>query len=81
MRNENAGGRTVGQERPVQVHIAMADTEVAIKRAIDRKAGDHSAMKRAMATAMREVVKGNWSRASYTPTTSVSIPSWLGVSA
>lgn len=70
-----------GQARPVQVHIAMADTEVAIKRAIDRKAGDHSAMKRAMATAMREVVKGNWSRASYTPTTSVSIPSWLGVSA
>ncbi len=59
----------------------MADTEAAIKRVIDRKAGDHGAMKRAMALAMREAVKADRSKASYIPKQSVSIPAWLGVPA
>lgn len=66
-----------GQTRPVEVHIAMADTEADIKRVIDRKAGDHSAMKRAMAFAMREAVKADRGRVTYLPVKSVSIPSWL----
>lgn len=66
-----------GQLRPVDVHIAMADTEMAIKRVIDRKAGDHSAMKKAMASAMREAVKSGRGKPTYRPTKSVSIPSWL----
>ncbi len=70
-----------GQKRSVEVHIAMADTEAAIKRVIDRKAGDHGAMKRAMALAMREAVKADRSKASYIPKQSVSIPAWLGVPA
>jgi len=71
-----------GQSRPVQVHIAMADTEAAIKRVIDRKAGDHSAMKKAMAEAMREAVKAERGRVSYQPTKNVSLPSWInGVAA
>src|SRR5690606_1324299 len=42
-----------GQRRDVDVHSALADTEAAIKRVIDRKAGDHLAMKREMQIAMR----------------------------
>jgi hypothetical protein len=66
-----------GQTEPVEVHIAMADTEAAIKRVIDRKADDHGAMKREMANAMREAVKAERSKAAYVPTKSVEIPSWM----
>lgn len=67
-----------GQTRPVEVHIAMADTEAAIKRVIDRKAGDHGAMKREMAAAMKLAVKAERAKAGYQPTTSVQLPAWLG---
>jgi hypothetical protein len=72
-----------GQTRPVDVHIAMADTEAAIKRVIDRKADDHGAMKREMASAMRDATRATEARkAAYLPTYTVKIPSWLeGVSA
>ena len=66
-----------GQAREVEVHIAMADTEAAIKHVIDRKAGDHAAMKREMQAAMRTAVKADSGRATYLPSKSVSIPSWL----
>jgi hypothetical protein len=70
-----------GQTRPVEVHIAMADTEAAIKRVIDRKADDHGAMKREMANAMREAVKAERAKATYAPTTNVTIPDWMRQSA
>jgi hypothetical protein len=57
-----------GQTRPVEVHIAMADTEAAIKRVIDRKAGDHGAMKREMAVAMRAAHNRSMRKTSYSPT-------------
>lgn len=67
-----------GQARPVEVHIAMADTEAAIKRVIDRKADDHGAMKREMASAMKLAVNSDRGKARYVPTKSVTIPNWLG---
>lgn len=66
-----------GQLRPVEVHIAMADTEAAIKRVIDRKADDHGAMKREMAAAMREAVNAERAKAAYVPTTNVQLPKWM----
>lgn len=66
-----------GQARPVEVHIAMADTEAAIKRVIDRKADDHGAMKREMTRAMREVAHLEKARRDYAPTQKMEIPAWL----
>jgi len=66
-----------GQTKPVEVHVAMADTEAAIKRVIDRKADDHGAMKREMAAAMREAVNTERAKAAYVPTGNLKIPSWL----
>lgn len=66
-----------GQKNPVEVHIAMADTEAAIKRVIDRKADDHGAMKREMATAMREAVLHQHAKVGYAPTANVQIPDWM----
>lgn len=66
-----------GQRRDVEVHIAMADTEAAIKRVIDRKAGDHAMMKREMTAAMREAVLINRGSAGYIPTRRVEMPAWL----
>ena len=66
-----------GQTREVQVHIAMADTEAAIKRVIDRKAADHGAMKREMTNAMRVAIKAERGKTTYTPSMPVRVPSWL----
>ena len=66
-----------GQKRPVEVHIAMADTEAAIKRTIDRKAGDHMAMKREMQKAMTEAHQSHVRKVTYNPTQEARIPAWL----
>ena len=66
-----------GQHRPVQVHIAMADTEAAIKRVIDRKAGDHAAMKREMQIAMREAARNSILLQTYKPQQEARLPAWL----
>ena len=66
-----------GQTRPVEVHIAMADTEAAIKRVLDRKAGDHAAMKREMQIAMREAHQSHQRKISYQPTKEAALPAWL----
>lgn len=42
-----------GQKQTVKVHLIVAEGEAEIGRVIDRKAGDHSTMKRAMREAMR----------------------------
>lgn len=66
-----------GQSREVEVHIAMADTEAAIKRVIDRKAGDHAAMKREMQHAMRGAHQAHVRKTSYQPTQEAGLPAWL----
>lgn len=66
-----------GQTRPVHVHIAMADTEAAIKRVLDRKAGDHAAMKREMQIAMRAAHQSHLRKTSYQPQKEAALPAWL----
>jgi len=66
-----------GQTRPVDCHIAMADTEEVIWQTIDRKRRDHEIMKREMFDAMRRETISRTVKNPYDPTTKVILPSWL----
>ncbi|WP_246638806.1 helicase-related protein [Rhizobium binae] len=71
-----------GQKRPVQVHIAMADTERTIWSVVNRKSGDHEQMKIEMYAAMRRAHESRQVKIDYQPTKLVSLPSWMrGVAA
>jgi len=71
-----------GQQRPVQVHLIVAEGEDAIGRVLDRKAADHAAIKAAMVAAMQRAVgQASKRRTAYTPTHAGRLPAWLGVSA
>jgi len=70
-----------GQQRPVNVHVAMAETEGVIWNTIQRKARDHETMKTAMTAAMRRAVRNHETKLAYQPTQSTKLPVWLkGVS-
>lgn len=66
-----------GQKRPVNAHIVCADTERAIWAVVERKSGDHEAMKREMVAAMRRSVREESSRKLYNPNMEASLPSWI----
>lgn len=67
-----------GQQRQVRVHIAVAQGEESIGAVIDRKAGDHDSMKRAMREAMRRNMgRASQVRVPYQPTHYGKLPSWL----
>ncbi|MBI5111840.1 MAG: helicase [Rhodovulum sp.] len=66
-----------GQKRPVQVHVVCADTERAIWAVVERKSGDHEAMKREMVDAMRRSVREEKSRKLYQPTMEARLPAWI----
>lgn len=67
-----------GQTKPVTVHIAVAEGEDQIGRVIDRKAGDHDAMRDAMTKAMKRAVNRAASkRITYNPTFTGRLPSWI----
>lgn len=66
-----------GQKRPVNVHVVCADTERAIWAVVERKSGDHEAMKREMVSAMRRSVANETSRKIYTPNQEAAFPAWL----
>jgi hypothetical protein len=67
-----------GQTRPVIVHIMVAEGEDQIGRVIDRKAGDHAAMKRAMAAAMaRSRESASSLKVAYEPKHIGRMPTWL----
>lgn len=67
-----------GQARPVEVHVACAETEEAIWQAIVRKRDDHDAMKihmrAAMARAQQEVRS---IKHDYQPANLAKLPSWM----
>lgn len=68
-----------GQERPVHVHIAMADTEKAIIDVVTRKQDDFETMGQAMRAAMlRAAGKSAVARERYEPKQKVKIPSFMG---
>ena len=66
-----------GQKRPVNVHIALAETEGVIWHTIQRKAREHEEMKRAMNAAMRRVVIERETKIPYRPQQVAKIPTWL----
>lgn len=66
-----------GQTRPVDVHVACADTEEAIWTTISRKAGDHDTMKAEMVAAMQRAVAAHRILESYQPATPATLPPFL----
>lgn len=67
-----------GQKRQVHVHLAVAEGEDAIGRVINRKAGDHADMKRAMAAAMKRAMgQSSATKVPYNPTFQGRLPRWL----
>lgn len=71
-----------GQKRPVEVHIALADTERAIWDVVNRKSGDHEQMKIEMYAAMRRAHESRQVKIDYQPTKPVALPAWMrGVAA
>lgn len=67
-----------GQKREVNAHVIVAAGEDAIGRVIDRKAGDHAAMKAAMRKAMKRN-RGTVSavKTAYEPKYKGGLPAWL----
>jgi superfamily II DNA or RNA helicase len=70
-----------GQGRPVNVHVAMADTERAIWDVITRKTDDHGAMKTEMTAAMKRASKQSGVLQDYLPTQKMRVPEWLSSAA
>lgn len=67
-----------GQKRSLKVHLAVAEGEGEIGRAIDRKAGDHAKMKAAMREAMRRATsQATVRRVAYNPNHITETPAWL----
>lgn len=66
-----------GQVRPVNVHVACADTEESIWQIVSRKAGDHDAMKAEMTAAMSRAARIVPEQAPYTPTKAITLPQWI----
>lgn len=66
-----------GQQRPVHVHVALADTEEAIWRAVRRKQADHEDMKVHMYAAMKRAVEVRGVKNNYRPTQIARLPQWM----
>jgi hypothetical protein len=67
-----------GQERLLKVHLAIAEGEMATGTVIDRKAGDHAQMRRAMREAMRRG-QGQSAQTSipYQPQKTARLAEWI----
>lgn len=66
-----------GQMRAVNVHVACADTEESIWQIVNRKAGDHDAMKIEMTAAMSRAARIVPEQSPYTPTKAITLPQWI----
>ena len=66
-----------GQSRPVDVHVACADTEESIWQIVSRKAGDHDAMKVEMTAAMARAARIVPEQAPYQPAKPLALPTWI----
>jgi hypothetical protein len=66
-----------GQARPVDVHVACADTEESIWQIVSRKAGDHNAMKTEMTAAMSRASRSVPEQAPYQPAKPLNLPKWI----
>lgn len=66
-----------GQRRPVQVHVALAESERATVDAVHRKAAEHDRMKAEMVAAMREAGQAEGLRLPYRPAVPLQLPDWM----
>ena len=66
-----------GQTRPVECHIALAETETAIWQTIQRKQRDHETMKKQMFEAMRREVLVKGVKNPYEAKMAAKLPAWL----
>lgn len=66
-----------GQKRPVQVHVAMSDTEYVIWQAVARKADDHQNMKDEMAEAMSRAIDIRSVKHGYSGNQPMRVPEWI----
>lgn len=66
-----------GQTRPVNVHVACAETEEAIWQAVSRKRDDHDKMKVAMRASMSRAQEIHTIKHDYQPAKLADLPSWL----
>lgn len=66
-----------GQKQSVSCHVVLSDTEIPIWANVQRKAEDHSRMKRAMSQAMVKSQQEATLRRAYTRTPQVILPSFL----
>ena len=65
------------QVREVRAHVVCADTEEAIWRVVNRKAGDHDAMKIEMTAAMSRAAVSSRVYQTYRPEQEARLPAWL----
>jgi hypothetical protein len=67
-----------GQTMPVDAHLIVAEGEDQIGRVVDRKAGEHAAMKQSMANAMRrDRGRASQVKVPYDPQHVGRMPAWL----
>ena len=66
-----------GQARQVDAHVVCADTEEAIWQVINRKSGDHEAMKEQMAEAMARAAQSSDVLKTYHPNKKARLPAWM----
>lgn len=66
-----------GQVKPVDCHLIVAEGEDQIGRVIERKSGDHTKMKRAMAAAMKRAAQSVNVAIPYQPKHDGRMPAWL----
>jgi hypothetical protein len=67
-----------GQTRPVEVHVACAETEEAIWQAVVRKRDDHDSMKLHMRAAMaRATQEIRTTKLDYAPAQPAALPAWM----
>jgi len=65
-----------GQDRPVESHVVLSDTESGVWKVIQRKSADHDRMKDAMAEAMRGAMSDMQIRRKY-EAQQYAFPGWL----
>lgn len=66
-----------GQKREVHVHIAMAETEMAIWQTIKRKKEEHESMKKEMFEAMKRETISKHIKHAYEPAMPATLPQWI----
>lgn len=67
-----------GQTRPLKVHLAISEGEMATGAVIDRKAADHLKMRTAMREAMRRAQENSTTaKVAYQPEKITRMPAWI----